>query len=153
MKFEKFIKRAGINAVIVTDPDGDKWIYNEGVAMLIPPVIANNYGDAAYKIPVDILAAINEIDTETTDPAELIRAEIPADGKAKEITRIYANADFEFCVCNTDWALIERSDKVFIAIDSDNDINPVALAIYSGDRIVGIIFPLSFTRGNLEKIN
>lgn len=38
MKFEKFIKRAGINAVIVTDPDGRKWIYNDGVAMIIPPL-------------------------------------------------------------------------------------------------------------------
>lgn len=150
MKFEKFIKRAGINAVIVTDPDGDKWIYSDGVAMVIPPVFVNNYGDALYKIPADIFDAIDGIDPEYTDnAAELIRAEIPADGKAKEITRIYADADFEFCVCNADWSLIERSDRVFIAIDDNEE--PAALGIYNGENLVGVIFPIGFTMGDLEK--
>lgn len=151
MKFEKFIKRAGINAVIVTDPDGRKWIYNDGVAMIIPPCFVDNYGDAAYKIPADIFGAINDIDPDVTNPAELIRAEIPADGKAKEITRIYADGDFEFAVHNADWSLIERSDRVFIAVDDEE--KPVALVIYNGEKISGIIFPFGFSMHDLEQIN
>jgi hypothetical protein len=151
MKFEKFIKRAGINAVIVTDPDGRKWIYNDGVAMIIPPCFVDNYGDAAYKIPADIFGAINDIDPDVTNPAELIRAEIPADGKAKEITRIYADGDFEFAVHNADWSLIERNDSTFIAID-DND-ETAALAIYLGENIRGVIFPIGFSIDDLDKIN
>lgn len=151
MKFEKFIKRAGINAVIVTDPDGRKWIYNDGVAMIIPPCFVDNYGDAAYKIPADIFGAINDIDPDVTNPAELIRAEIPADGKAKEITRIYADGNFEFAVHNADWSLIERNDSTFIAID-DND-ETAALAIYLGENIRGVIFPIGFSIDDLDKIN
>lgn len=118
--------------------------------MLIPPAV-DNYGEATAMLPENIIEGLHSIDPDTTDRAELIRAEITPDGKAKEITRIYADSDFEFCVRNPNWALIERSDIPRIGIDDDN--NPVALAIYSGDRIVGIIFPLSFTRGDLEKIN
>lgn len=151
MKYEKFIKRAGINGVIVTDSDNNKWIYNDGVAMIIPPIFVNNYGDAAYKIPTDIFSAIKGVDPETTDRAELDRAEIPADGKASEITRIYADADFEFIVRNADWSLIERSDNVFIAID-DND-EPVALVIYHGDKIAGAIFPIGFTINDFIEMN
>lgn len=151
MKFEKFIKRAGINAVIVTDPDGRKWIYNDGVAMIIPPCFVDNYGDAAYKIPADIFGAINDIDPDVVNPAELIRAEIPADGKAKEITRIYADGDFEFAVHNADWSLIERNDSTFIAVD-DND-EAAALAIYLGENIRGVIFPICFSIDDLVKIN
>lgn len=151
MKFEKFIKRAGINAVIVTDPDGRKWIYNDGVAMIIPPCFVDNYGDAAYKIPADIFGAINDIDPDVVNPAELIRAEIPADGKAKEITRIYADGDFEFAVHNADWSLIERNDSTFIAVD-DND-EAAALAIYLGENIRGVIFPIGFSIDDLDKIN
>lgn len=152
MKFEKFIKRAGINAVIVTDPDGDKWIYSGGVAMVIPEIFVNNYGDASYKIPADIFNAIDGIDPDYIEnAAKLIRAEIPADGKAKEITRIYADADFEFAVCNADWSLIERGDNAFIAIDSNDE--PAALVIYQGEKIVGVIFPNDFTMSDLEKID
>lgn len=151
MKYEKFIKRAGINGVIVTDPDGRKWIYNDGVAMIIPPVFVNNYGDAAYKIPADIFSAIKGVDPETTDRAELDRAEIPADGKASEITRIYADADFEFIVCNADWSLIERSDNTFIASYDEDELD--VLVIYHGDYIEGIIFPIGFTIDNLVKLN
>lgn len=151
MKFEKFIKRAGINAVIVTDPDGRKWIYNDGVAMIIPPCFVDNYGDAAYKIPADIFGAINDIDPDVVNTAELIRAEIPADGKAKEITRIYADGDFEFAVHNADWSLIERNDSTFIAVD-DND-EAAALAIYFGENIRGVIFPICFSIDDLDKIN
>lgn len=151
MKYEKFIKRAGINAVIVTDPANKKWIYSDGVAMIIPPVFVGNYGGAAYKIPADIFDAINDINPETTDRAELDRAEIPADGKAKEITRIYADADFEFTVRNADWSLIERGDDVFIAIDENND--PAALVIHEGEKISGIIFPIGFTITDLDNIN
>lgn len=151
MKFEKFIKRAGINAVIVTDPDGRKWIYNDGVAMIIPPCFVDNYGDAVYKIPADIFGAINDIDPDVVNTAELIRAEIPADGKAKEITRIYADGDFEFAVHNADWSLIERNDSTFIAVD-DND-EAAALAIYFGENIRGVIFPICFSIDDLDKIN
>lgn len=152
MKFEKFIKRAGINAVIVTDPDGDKWIYNDGVAMLIPPVVANNYGDAAYKIPADIFDAIDDIDYDCLEnTAELVRAEIPADGKAKEITRIYTDGNFEFAIRNTDWSLIERSDHAFIAVDEAD--KPAALAIYHGEKISGVIFPIGFSMTDLDEIN
>lgn len=152
MKFEKFIKRAGINAIIVTDPNNNKYIYSDGVAMLIPPVFVNNYGDAAYKIPADIFGAINDIDPAYYENrAELDRAEIPADGKAKEITRIYSDGDFEFIIRNADWSLIERSDRVFIAVDEAN--KPAALAIYRRDNISGIIFPIGFSIADLDEIN
>ena len=150
MKFEKFIKRAGINAVIVTDIKNNRWIYNEGVAMLIPPAV-DNYGDATAMLPDNVIEGLHSIDPDTTDRAELIRAEIPADGKAKEITRIYADADFEFAVHNTDWALIERSDRVFIAVD-DAD-KPAALAIYHDEQISGVIFPIGFSITDLDEIN
>lgn len=151
MKFEKLIKRAGISAAIVTDVNNNKWIYDDGVAMIIPPFVVDKYGDATATFPESIIDGLHSIDPDTTDPAELVRAEIPADGKAKEITRIYADADFEFDVSNPNWALIERYDTAYIAVDDDN--NPVALAIYTGDRIVGIIFPIGFTIGDLEKID
>ena len=152
MKYEKFIKRAGINAVIIADPDGRKWIYNDGVAMLIPPVFMSNYGDALYKIPAGIFDAIDDIDYDYLENiAELNRAEIPADGKAKEITRIYTDGDFEFAVRNADWSLIERSDRVFIAVDEED--NPAALAIYHGEKISGIIFPIGFSITDLDEIN
>lgn len=151
MKFEKFIKRAGINAVIVTDPDGRKWIYNDGVAMIIPPCFVDNYGDAAYKIPADIFGAINDIDPDVTDPAVLTRAQLPADGKAKEIERVYTDADFDITIRNADWSLIERNDNTFIAVD-DND-EAAALVIYLGENIRGVIFPIGFSINDLDEIN
>lgn len=152
MKYEKFIKRAGINAVIVTDPDGRKWIYNDGVAMIIPSVFMSNYGDALYKIPADMFDAINDINYDYLENiAELNRAEIPADGKVKEITRIYSDGEFEFTIRNADWSLIERSDRVFIAVDEVD--KPAALVIYRGDNISGIIFPIGFSIADLDEIN
>ena len=152
MKYEKFIKRAGINAVIVTDPHGRKWIYNDGVVMVIPPVFLSNYGDALYEIPADIYNAVRDIDSDYPDNiAKLDRAEIPADGKAKEITRIYTDGDFEFTVRNADWSLIECSDRVFIAVDEAD--NPAALVIHEGEKISGIIFPIGFIITDLDKVN
>lgn len=152
MKFEKFIKRAGINAIIITDPDGRKWIYSGGVAMLIPPVFVNNYGDAIRKIPADIYDAIDDIDpAHYENMAELERAEISADGKVSDIIRIYVDTDFEFGVRNADWSLIERNDRVFIVVDAAD--KPVAIAIYHGEKIVGIIFEIGFTMSDLDEIN
>lgn len=150
MKFEKFIKRAGINAVIVSDHNGTKWIYNDGVAMPIPEVVVNNYGDATAMLPRNVIDGLRDINPEEGYFAELVRAEIPADGKTKEITRIYADNDFEFKIRNADWALIERSDIVDIVIDNNDE--PVAIAVHNGRNVIGIIFPIGFTRNDLEKL-
>ncbi len=152
MKYEKFIKRAGINGVVVSDGSNRKYIYYNGVAMVIPPIFADNYNVSSYKIPAGIFEAVGRIDPEYTEnAAKLTLAEIPADGKAKEITRIYTDADFEFGVNNTNWSLIERNDNAFIALDDDEEL--VALAIFDRGDLVGIIFPIGFTISDLETIN
>lgn len=140
MKFEKFIKRAGIHVLTLTDTESNKWAYNDGVMMIIPDGV-NVTGTSTATIPERLTDEIYSSDVMEyeEDQAYLDRAELPADGKAKDIERIYKLGSDEIRVNNADWSLIESSDVTTIIYDDNGET--IALAIYNrhGD-VEGVIF-------------
>ena len=142
MKFEKFIKRIGSRGMLLTD-GGIKWICDGNVAMIIPDSVNVAYSMTAT-MPETISEMLDnaEIPESFSDGAALIRAELEADAKAKDIYRIYSNHSDEIAIINADWSLIESGDTAQIGVDADGEI--VALIVYSGygeqREMVGIIF-------------
>lgn len=151
MKFEKFIKRAGIHVLVLEDTEGNKWAYNGGVMMFIPDGV-NVTGVVTANIPewlTDEIYSGDPVEYED-ERAHLDRAELPADGKAKDIERVYKLGRDEIHICNADWSLIETSNVTTI-INDDND-EPIALVIYNGRGIVeGVIFTDNFNLINRIK--
>lgn len=144
MKFEKFIKRAGIHVLTLTDTECNKWAYNGGVMMIIPDGV-NVTGTSTATIPewlTDEIYSGDPVEYED-EQAHLDRAELPADGKAKDIERIYKLGRDEIRVNNADWSLIESSDITTIICDDNGET--IALVIYNrhGD-VEGVIFADSF---------
>lgn len=148
MKFEKFIKRVGSRGILLTDDNGNKWICDGNVAMIVPPGV-----NVAYSVTAKMPACVSDMLDYTAFPTEtfcarLVRAELAPDGKAKDIRRIYADprTDDEIGIYNPDWALIESGDKCNIGVDEVDDdvVEIIGLVVFTGygdnTEVVGIIF-------------
>lgn len=139
MKFDKFFKRSGTHGNIVTTKGGDKWLICENVAMLIPPnvnALSCNISEAK-----PLFDAIVTADTED-DVLELYNATIPADGKPKDIIRIFKTETGDRVgITNDQFGLLERSDRlVYCEIEDELETHIFILVTdRSGDEIVGFI--------------
>lgn len=143
MKFDKFVKRSGTHGSIVQSKDGDKWLICGDVAMVIPAgvnVLATEISEGK-----PMFEAIIHANTED-DVLELVRATIPADGKVKDIVRIFATEDGEneIQIRNENFGLIEKADRlVYLQIDDDVEEHEfILITDRKGETVLG------FIRGN-----
>jgi len=124
MKFEKFLKGCGTHGQILERTNGDKWLICGGVGMKVPTGVLNLLGSGVIGDKTKtIIEAIVKADTD--DKVELIRATIPADGKAGDIIRVFGdNLDIEVGIHNADFGLLEKADINLAEVEIvDGDID------------------------------
>lgn len=124
MKFEKFLKGCGTHGQILERANGDKWLVCGGVGMKVPAGVVNllGSGEVGEKTKA-ILEALVKADTD--DKVELVRATIPADGKAGDIVRVFGDGlDIEVGIINADFGLLEKYDIYLAEVEiEDGDID------------------------------
>lgn len=124
MKFEKFLKGCGTHGQILERANGDKWLVCGGVDMKVPAGVVNLLGSGEVgEKTKNILEALVKADTD--DKVELIRATIPADGKAGDIVRVFGDGlDIEVGIRNADFGLLEKYDIYLAEVEiEDGDID------------------------------
>jgi hypothetical protein len=148
MKFEKFLKQTGTHGQIFTRENGDKWLVCGGVGMEIPVGAENFFG--SNEVPEKVAKVINGlIHADVDDKVTLTRATVSADGKAKDIVRIFSDGlDIEVGIFNADFGLLEKSDynlaEVEIEDSGDDFLNGKYLVILdAGDDVIGFIHGVS----------
>lgn len=149
MKFEKFLKMTGAYGQIVTRENGDRWLVCGGVGMKVPTGVVNllGTGEAPEKINVLVNGLIN---ADVDDKVLLSRAIVSADGKAKDIVRVFSDGlDIEVGICNSDFGLIEKADvniaEVEIEESEDNNLDGKYLVIMDrDDEVIGFIQGVKF---------
>ena len=138
MKFEKFFKLVGTHGQEVKTVN-NRWLICGGVGMKIPTGV-NTFG--AEVDPDDMFNAILSADIED-DLLSLVRAEIPADGKATDIVRVFSTSfNDEVGISNAQYGLLEKHDRlVYLEIDDDNSIDHKYILItdMKGEEILGFI--------------
>ena len=111
MKFEKFLKSVGTHGQVYERENGDKWLICAGVGMKIPVGVCNLLGTGAVTDKVKMLVE-GLIHADIDDTVALSRAELPADGKASDIVRVFSDGlDLEVGICNAAFGLLEKSDR------------------------------------------
>jgi hypothetical protein len=152
MKFEKFLKNAGMCGAIVDCQQYGKFLCMGTVMMRIPDG-ANVL--AAFKrrmktFEFDIFKAYEDGESYT---AELTGATLPTpDAKSSQIERIFSDQDGgKIAIDNKTFGLIERMDGVRMVFD---DEEPAALVItegYGDDEIIaGVIFSEEYYMNTME---
>ncbi|MEE3428403.1 MAG: hypothetical protein VZQ55_05500 [Ruminococcus sp.] len=149
MKFDKFLKKVSTYGQIVT-VNGDSWLVCAGVGMIIPSGVINLLGvGKAPESTSRIVEALVEADKD--DKVELIAASIKADGRPKDIVRIFGdpsgvNFDVNVGISNNDFGLLEKSDvnlaeaEIIYENDENKEINEKYLMILDyEDELVGFI--------------
>lgn len=124
MKFEKFLKGCGTHGQILTRENGEKWLVCGGVGMKVPNGVVNLLGSGEVgEKTKNILEALVKADTD--DKVELIRATIPADGKAGDIIRVFGdNLTIEVGIYNANFGLLEKKDENLAEVELvDSDID------------------------------
>lgn len=138
MKFDKFFKMAGTHGQVVKTVN-NRWLICGGVGMKIPAGV-NTFGAEAD--PDDMFNAILSADIED-DLLSLVRAEIPADGKATDIVRVFSTSfNDEVGISNAQYGLLEKHDRlVYLEIEDDNAIDHKYILItdMKGEEILGFI--------------
>lgn len=138
MKFDKFFKMAGTHGQVVKTVN-NRWLICGGVGMKIPAGV-NTFGAEAD--PDDMFNAILSADIED-DLVDLVRAELPADGKPTDISRIFATAlGDEVKISNANYGLLEKHDRlVYLEIEDENeDVKKfILITDIKGEEIVGFI--------------
>lgn len=138
MKFEKFFKSVGTHGQVVKTVN-NHWLICGGVGMKIPTGV-NTLG--AEVDPDDMFNAILSADIED-DLLSLVRAEIPADGKATDIVRVFSTSyGDEVGISNARYGLLEKHDRlVYLEIEDDNRIDHKYILItdMKGEEILGFI--------------
>jgi hypothetical protein len=122
MKFEKFFKSTGTHGVIVKRSVSESWLICGGVGMMIPNGV-NNLGVSGE--PTDVFTAIVNSDADD-DYVRLVSAILPeADGKAKDIIRIFeTDLGERVGICNADFGLLEKHDRLtYLEIEADDPDN------------------------------
>jgi hypothetical protein len=134
MKFEKFVK-------LVRIPEG-----------------ANVVAAIARKMPEWYEEILNDVEDDCTYKAELTGAELPTpDASPAQILRIFTDScGGRVAIDNKTFAIIEKSDKVFICPDTyDDSKSAAALAVCHGfgddAEIAGIVFSEDYFRKMNEK--
>ena len=144
MKFEKFLKGCGTHGQILTRDNGDQWLVCSGVGMKVPLGVVNLLGSGEVTDKVKKLVE-GLIRADTDDKVDLIRASIPADGKASDIVRVFGDKlDIEIGIGNADFGLLEKCDinlaEVEIEEAGDDYIDGKYLLILDrDDEVIGFI--------------
>lgn len=111
MKFEKFAKMAiPYCSTVSIHMDPDNWLKVGKMYARIPAYIGQI--GSMDKNDKKLEAVFESMDI--TELAELTRASLPADGKAKDIVREFSNGYEDFCLSNEQFGLIERYDHCYI---------------------------------------
>lgn len=150
MKFEKHLKNCGMFATIFRASTGEMFVAcgeNGRTFVRCPdgfaPISAANVKDFPDWID-DIILNPEELMT-----GELFAARVPADGKANDIVRIFADTfDHEFRVeiTSADYGLLERRDSLKIyKSDSVNDCDALVVMDLAG--VTGIILEIHDMEG------
>ena len=138
MKFEKFFKGCGTHGKVVKTVN-TRWLICGGVGMKIPEGV-NTFGAEAD--PDDMFIAILNADIED-DVMDLVRAELPANGKPSDITRIFATGfGDEVAISNAEYGLLEKHDRlVYLEIEHNNgiDYKYILITDIKGEEILGFI--------------
>lgn len=149
MKFEKFLKGCGTHGSILTRNNGDKWLVCGGVGMKVPNGVVNLLGSGEVgEKTKEIIEAIVKADTD--DKVELVRATLPADGKAGDIVRVFGDGlDIEVGIYNADFGLLEKKDENLAEVEvEDGDIDDpqrsfvgrkYLLILDNEDEVIGFI--------------
>ena len=149
MKFEKFLKGCGTHGSILTRNNGDKWLVCGGVGMKVPNGVVNLLGSGEVgEKTKEIIEAIVKADTD--DKVELVRATLPADGKAGDIVRVFGDGlEIEVGIYNADFGLLEKKDENLAEVEvEDGDIDDpqrsfvgrkYLLILDNEDEVIGFI--------------
>lgn len=159
MKFEKFVKLAGIRGTVLTSEKFGKFLQC-GMVMVRIPEGANVVVSFARKMPEWYEEILNDVEDDCTYKAELTGAELPTpDASPAQILRIFTDScGGQVAIDNKTFAIIEKSDKVFICPDTyDDSKSAAALAICHGfgddAEIAGIVFSENYFGKMNEKEN
>ena len=145
MKFEKFLKQTGTHGQIYTRRNDDRWLICGGVGMKIPVGVENLLGSGEVS---EKLANLVEglIYADVSDKVTLTRAEIPKDGKASDIVRVFGDTfDIEVGIWNGAFGLLEKSDFNLAEVEieaEDNgydDNTKFLLILDNADEVIGFI--------------
>ena len=141
MKFEKFLKSCGTHGQILARDNGDKWLVCDGVGMKVPRGVENLLGAGEVGEKVKTLVE-GIVKADTDDKVDLVRATIPADGKAGDIIRVFGDGlDIEVGIYNADFGLLEKRDinLAEAEIDENNNTTKFLLILDGDDEVVGFI--------------
>lgn len=159
MKFEKFVKLAGIRGTVLTSEKFGKFLQC-GIVMVRIPEGTNIVAAFARKMPEWYEEILNDVEDDCVYRAELTGAELPTpDASPAQILRIFTDScGGQVAIDNKTFAIIEKSDKVFICPDTyDDSKSAAALAICHGfgddAEIAGIVFSENYFRKMNEKEN
>lgn len=161
MKFEKFVKLAGIRGTVLTSEKFGKFLQC-GMVMVRIPEGTNIVAAFARKMPEWYEEILNDVEDDCTYRAELTGAELPTpDASPTQILRIFTDScGGRVAIDNKTFAIIEKSDKVFICPDTyteDDNESAAALAVCHGfgddEEIAGIVFSENYFRKMNEKEN
>lgn len=142
MKFEKFLKSIGVHGQIYKRENGDKWLIGNGVGMAVPAGFKPFLGGTTVPDKTgEIVEAIVRSDCD--EIVRLTRAELPPDGKAADIVRVFASQYNEIKIYNCDFGLIEKSDVNLSYLEiEDDDLNTLTyMVVFDGhqDSVIGFI--------------
>lgn len=142
MKFEKFLKSVGTHGHIYKRDNGDRWLICDGVGMMIPLGVDNLLGSGA--VSHEIQSTVEGLHSSSIEGlAELVSAFIPADGKARDIIRIFGDRfGDKIGICNAHYGLLDKSDnKLYIVEITNDDLDDEKyLLIYNeNDELIGFI--------------
>ena len=159
MKFEKFVKLAGIRGTVLTSEKFGKFLQC-GIVMVRIPEGTNIVASFARKMPEWYEEILNDVEDDCTYKAELTGAELPTpDASPTQILRIFTDScGGRVAIDNKTFAIIEKSDNVFICPDTYEDGDgkrAAALAVCYGfgddAEIAGIVFSENYFRKMNEK--
>ena len=139
MKFEKFLKGCGTHGQILTRANGARWLICGNVGMRVPVGVVNLLGSG--EVPEKLKTLVEGlIKADTDDKVELRRAEIPADGKASDIVRIFSDSlDIEIGISNADFGLLEKSDRNLAEVEVEDIDAKYLLVLDNNDEVIGFI--------------
>lgn len=143
MKFEKFLKGCGTHGQIYKRENGDRWLICGGVGMKIPVGVDNLLGSGEVSDKIKTLVE-GLIKADTGDAVSLIKARVPADGKASDIVRIFGDSfDLEIGIKNADFGLLEKADfnLAEVEVEGDDFFEDKYLLILDnlGEDVIGFI--------------
>lgn len=153
MKFEKFLKMAGVHGVIVNAEDYGKFLAFANAMIHIPEGV--NVVTAFERNAKDWeKAVLSNYYREDSYTADLTAATLPTpDAKPSQIQRIFSDQDGgKIAIDNKFFGIIERMDGVRMTFDENDD--PTALIITEGygadEMLAGVIFAEEYCTEHME---